>query len=232
MPVIRLRFAGDLNQFLLPVLRGREIERDHSQTDTLMHVIESVGVPHTEVGRVASGDGVTVIYPAEPECLEDPRFVLDGHLARLARYLRMLGFDVWHAPHPPDEELAAISSQEGRVLLTRDVGLLKRREVRRGYFVRATDPRLQLEETVRRFGLYDPTEPFTRCPRCNTELRPVAKDAVVDRLPPRTAELYNEFMQCPTCERVYWKGSHYDRMRAWIERLRSSSSEAEPGECS
>src|SRR5688500_9343988 len=205
MPQGRFYFEGDLSIFLLPSLRGRELKRSWSDTDTLMHVIESIGVPHTEVERIEQDGELIRVYPQGPERLRDARFVLDQHLGRLAAYLRMLGFDVLHRVPAPDEELAAISRREDRVLLTRDVGLLKRKEVRRGYFVRATAPRVQLHEVVRRFQLFDAIAPFTRCFLCNTRLENVAKADIQDQLPERTADLHNEFMRCPTCGRAYWK---------------------------
>jgi len=220
----RFYFEGDLSLFLLPALRGREVERSWSETDTLMHVIESIGVPHTEVERTEQTGDLIRVYPRRAEPLEDPRFVLDQHLGRLAAYLRMLGLDALHSVPAPDEQLAGVSSREDRVLLTRDVGLLKRREVRRGYFVRATDPRAQASEVVRRFRLLDAAAPFTRCVRCNTPLERADKAAVASKLPVRTADAHDHFMRCPTCGRVYWKGSHYDRMRALIERIRSEAS--------
>ncbi len=225
MPRARFLFEGDLPLFLLPSLRGGEVERSWAATDTLMHVIESIGVPHTEVERIEQAGEIIRVYPRRPERLDNPRFVLDQHLGRLAAYLRMIGLDVLHTVPAPDEELAVISSREDRVLLTRDVGLLKRKEVRRGYFVRATDPRKQLVEIVKRFCLLGTTAPFTRCFLCNTPLQRVDKAAVEKQLPERTAERYDEFMRCPTCGRVYWKGSHYDRMRGLIERIEREASE-------
>ena len=227
MPRARFYFEGDLSLFLLPSLRGHEVERSWSDTDTLTHVIESIGVPHTEVERIEQAGDLIRVYPYRPERLRDPRFVLDQHLGRLAAYMRMLGFDVLHKVPAPDDELAATSSREDRVLLTRDVGLLKRREVRRGYFVRATDPRAQVSEVVKRFCLVDAIAAFTRCFLCNTPLHQVDKAAVAGQLPERTADLHNDFKQCGTCGRVYWKGSHYDRMRALIERIRTENSEPE-----
>jgi len=185
-----------------------------------MHVIESIGIPHTEVDRVERNGDLICVRPHGAERLDNPRFVLDQHLGRLAAYLRMLGLDVAHMVPAPNPELAAISSREDRVLLTRDVGLLKRREVRRGYFVRATDPRAQLSEVVRRFCLEDAIAPFTLCFLCNTPLQPVDKAEVTGRVPERVQGLHDSFMACPTCGRGYWKGSQYDRMQALIERVR------------
>ncbi len=231
MPHAQFSFEGDLSLFLLPSLRGRDVERSWSDTDTLMHVVESLGVPHTEVERIEQNDDCVRVYPHRPQRFENPRFVLDQHLGRLAAYLRMLGFDVLHSVPSPDPELAAISSREDRVLLTRDVGLLKRKEVRRGYFVRATDPRAQLTEVVKRFCLLDSIAPFTRCFPCNTLLQPVDKAEIAHQLPERIADLHQDFMRCPTCGRPYWKGSHYDRMQRLIERIHQEASGAEQSGC-
>jgi uncharacterized protein with PIN domain len=223
MPHARFSFEGDLPLFLPPSLRGREVERFWSETDTLMHVVESIGVPHTEVERIEQNGDLIRVYPRHPERLPDPRFILDQHLGRLAAYLRMLGMDVLHTTPAPDEELAAVSSSEDRILLTRDVGLLKRKEVRHGYFVRATDPRTQLSEVVKRFCLVGAIAPFTRCFLCNTRLEHVDRVAIAHRIPEHTADLPTDFKRCPTCARVYWKGSHYYRMRALIDRIKKEA---------
>jgi uncharacterized protein with PIN domain len=143
-----------------------------------------------------------------------PRFVLDGHLGRLARYLRMLGFDSRYDRSAADDELARQSAEEERVLLTRDRGLLKRSIVRLGYLVRDDDPRRQLVEVVTRYGLAPLARPFSRCVRCNGEIEPVDRAAVVERLAgePRTLRYFDAFGRCAGCGAIYWQGSHFDRM--------------------
>jgi hypothetical protein len=234
------RFYAELNDFL--PLERRQVTFCHSFSGrvAVKDMIESLGVPHTEVdlilaaGRsvdfsylVQDGDRISV-YPVfeaidiaplvqvRPEPLREPRFVLDTHLGRLGRYLRMLGFDTLYRNDYADDELARISSQEGRILLTRDRGLLKRAAVTHGYCVRATDPRRQVVEVLRRFDLFGAVTPFRRCMRCNGVLEPVDKAALVDQLPPRVRAAYEEFRRCRSCGQVYWKGSHYDRMRAFV----------------
>jgi uncharacterized protein len=222
---VYLRFEGPLTDHAAP-----DLERTFVVPGTILDLIESCGVPHTEIGRIEvngaevagayryrDGDRV-MVYPATAP-LDDPRFVLDVHLGRLAAYLRMLGFDTFYRTCFDDAEIAAISADEGRVLLTRDRGLLKRGNVTQGYWLRETDSRRQAAEVVSRFSLAHAIRPFTRCMACNAELVDVAKAQVIDRLPPRTAELYDEFRQCPRCRRVYWKGSHYRRMEQWIATL-------------
>jgi uncharacterized protein with PIN domain len=146
----------------------------------------------------------------------EARFVLDTHLGQLASYLRMLGFDTLYRNDYPDEELAFVSSTEERILLTRDLGLLKRSIVTYGYFVRQTNPRQQVAEILRRYNLSGKITPLQRCIRCNGRLAPVAKEAVAERLASQTRELYHEFSECKACNQLYWKGSHYDRMWEFI----------------
>ncbi len=162
---------------------------------------------------------ITALARVRPQPLREVRFILDMHLGKLALYLRMLGFDTLYRNDYTDEELARISNTEGRILLTKDRGLLKRNEVTHGYYVRETDPQRQIIEILQRFDLADAVRPFRLCLRCNTPLQPVAKQAIVHRLPPRAREYYDEFHICPTCARIYWRGSHYDRMQRSIERL-------------
>lgn len=202
-------------------------------------VIESCGVPHTEVDLIVAGsrsvgfshlvdDGEYIsVYPAfrslditgivlvRPAPLRVVRFVADTHLGRLARFLRLIGLDTVHQNDWTDPELVEISVHEERILLTRDVGLLKHASVAHGYYVRATDPREQVVEVVRRFGLGDRLEPFTRCMVCNGDLVPVAKAVVEPRLPPETARHFHDFRRCRSCDRVYWRGAH----EAGLERI-------------
>ena len=144
---------------------------------------------------------------------------MDGHLGTLASLLRLLGFDVLYRNDYDDATLARISSEEQRILLTRDRGLLKRSVVAYGYHVWETDPERQLVEVVRRFGLAGAAAPFRRCLRCNGVLEPVTKAEVLDRLEPKTKRYYDEFAICRVCDRVYWKGSHHEHMRQRLERL-------------
>ncbi len=210
-------------------------------TPAIKDMIEALGVPHTEVAlilvnshpvdftyNVHTGDHISVYPPFEhlnlPSILQpadqgDFRFVADVHLGRLAAYLRMLGFDTLFPEDYRDEELARISSEEGRILLTRDRGLLKRSIVTRGYCVRATDPWLQLEELIKRFDLYDQLAQSQRCTGCNGELHIVPKADVVDRVLPSTLQYYDEFRLCAMCGKVYWRGSHYEQMDAFIARV-------------
>lgn len=252
MAEARIRFYAELNDFLPAELRFQELSYRFLDVTTVKDRIEAYGVPHTEVDlilvngepvdftwRVRDGDRVSV-YPVfesfdiagltrlRPEPLRQPRFVLDTHLGKLAQYLRMVGLDTLYRNCYTDEQLAEVSRGDRRILLTRDVGLLKRSAVTHGYFVRETDSRRQLAEIVRRFDLARLMRPFSRCMRCNGELESAAKEEVRGRIPPGAAELYNEFRLCPECGRVYWQGGHYRRMRQWVETLLAQVAEAAP----
>lgn len=241
MKQVWFRFYAELNDFLPTARRQLAFAHSFEGRVSIKHLIESLGVPHPEVdlvlvnGRsvdfsyiVQDGDRISV-YPVfesiniaplvrvRPQPLREPRFVLDTHLGRLAAYLRMLGFDTVYRNDFADEELARISSQEGRILLTRDRGLLKRNQVTHGYCVRGTNPRSQLVGVLRRFDLFQMVAPFTRCIRCNGILRPVSKQAISHRLQPKTRRYYDEFRVCQACDQIYWKGSHYQRMQQFIE---------------
>jgi hypothetical protein len=195
----------------------------HGEVDLILVDGRSVGFDHI----VDDGQRISV-YPVfealdvgqvtrlRPRPLRETRFVLDTHLGQLARYLRLLGFDTLYRNDYEDPELAEIARDDGRLLLTKDRGLLKRKIVSRGYCVRETDPVLQLQEVVSRLDLRGQFEPFKRCLRCNGLIEAVAKAAVVDELPADTRRYYDEFRRCTACGRVYWKGSHYERMRKFL----------------
>ena len=243
MSQANFRFYAELNDFLPPFRRQVEFAYLFDLPASVKHVIEALGVPHTEVDLILvnsepadfayilqNGDRVSV-YPVfesvditpvarlRPEPLRDPRFVLDAHLGRLAAYLRLLGFDTLYRNDFDDAELARLSASENRILLTRDHGLLKRSLVQRGYYVRSQNPRQQAAEVVRRFDLKDTLQPFRRCLRCNGLLEKVAKDSVAGQLPPGTRTHFDEFYRCQECDQVYWKGVHYERMVRLVETI-------------
>jgi hypothetical protein len=251
---ITLRAYQELNDFLHPARRGREFEVVVSGGPSVKDVVESTGIPHTEVDvilingesvgfdrPVRDGDRVAV-YPQfesldvaplqrlRPDPLRRPRFVLDGHLGRLAAYLRLFGFDCLYHSGWEDRTLAEMSSRKGRILLTRDRGLLKRKEVTRGYCLRDVHPRRQLVEVLRRFDLLSAARPFTRCMACNGELRRASKAEVIAEIPSDVAARQEAFNRCRSCGRVYWEGSHFDRLTALVEAAAGeAASESEGG---
>lgn len=237
------RFYAELNDFLPPERRGTEFEYSFQFPAAAKDLVEAIGVPHTEIdllvvngasvgfAQVIEGGEFISVYPAfrsldvsrvslvRAEPLECPRFVLDIHLGQLATYLRMAGFDTLYRNDYEDEELAETSARERRILLTQDRGLLKRGTVRYGYYVRSHEPREQFAEVLRRYDLFGSTAPFSRCLECNAGLISATKEQVWDRLPEKTRELFSEFLRCPCCQRVFWKGSHYEHMRKFLDRV-------------
>jgi uncharacterized protein len=233
-------FYSDLQDFLPPTLRQGSFFHTFEFGQTLKHLIESLGVPHTEVGpllasgqpvgfdyQVQDGDEIAV-HPASADANPPPdpvRFVLDNHLGRLAAYLRMLGFDSIYRNDFDDEELARISSKEDRILLTRDRRLLMRRSVRYGYCLRSMDSQVQAEEVLNRFNLFKHVLPFQRCLRCNAPLEPIHKDSIIEKLEPLTRQYFDEFHRCQGCQQIYWKGSHFERMQNMIIQISTKHQE-------
>lgn len=237
------RFYAELNDFLPASKRQQSFTRGFKGAVSVKHLIEALGVPHTEVdvilanGRpvdfsylAGAGDRIAV-YPSfttldvtamirvRPPWPNPFRFILDSHLGKLASYLRLLGFDTYYRNDYDDLELARVSAEEARILLTRDRALLKRRQVVFGYCLRTRDSKKQLRAVLRRFKLYPLISPWRRCLRCNGPLHPVAKEDIIDRLEPKTKIYYNEFHKCRSCDHIYWKGSHYAHMQAFLDEV-------------
>lgn len=241
MATATFRFYQELNDFLPPERRRREFTSPCARAATTKHMIEALGVPHTEVElilvngesvdfdrQLVDGDRVAV-YPrfealdvtpllrVREYPLRQTRFVADAHLGGLAHLLRMLGFDTLYDNHFHDDDMVAIAGKEGRILLSRDRELLKRRSVTHGCYLHAQKPEQQLREIVERLDLARSARPFTLCLHCNAPLRPVDKASVLDRLPPRVREHYAHFSACDGCGRVYWEGSHWRNMRRVLD---------------
>jgi uncharacterized protein with PIN domain len=205
---------------------------------SLRHEAEIFGIPALEIGIVLVDgspwpldlpppDGAKVDLFPVPEplpCAGEPCFVADVHLGRLARDLRLLGFDVVWRNNFEDDELVELGLAEGRAVLTRDRGLLYRRAFGpsgsgRGMLLRSPYPYEQLLEVLRRFGLASLIRPFRRCAACGEPLRAVAAEAVRGLVPPIVALRYEDFFSCPACGKVYWKGDHFRSLRPFLERL-------------
>jgi len=237
---VTIRFYEELNDFLPLERRKVSFTHQFKQAGSVKDLIESLGVPHTEIDLILV-NGVSVdfnhqirdsdlisVYPMfealditpllrlRPQPLRNPRFVLDTHLGRLAAYLRMLGFDSLYRNDYDDATLADISVQQRRILLTCDIGLLMRKQITHGYFVRQRQPQQQLLEILKRFDLSGMLKPFSRCLHCNGQIHAVDKSIIEKQLLPHTREFYQEFWRCDQCKKIYWKGSHYNRMMQMI----------------
>jgi uncharacterized protein with PIN domain len=233
MAIASFTFHGKLSQFLGKEHQGARFAYACARAATLKNAIEALGVPHTEAAIVmVNGQRATLprivregdeidVYPGPEEMLHPgpPAFVADAHLGGLARFLRMLGFDTLHDEGIEDEHIRRLAHEERRVVLTRDRDLLKCRDIALGCYVHERKPEAQLREVAARYGLAACAKPFTLCLLCNLPLEAVPRAAVTGRLPPDVAARYERFMRCAGCERVYWPGSHYARMRGALGRL-------------
>jgi uncharacterized protein with PIN domain len=238
------RFYEELNDFLPETQRKTTFPYTFRGRPTMKHTIEAIGVPHTEIDiilvngesvgfeyRLHGGERVAV-YPVfeafditpllhlRPKPLRETRFVVDVHLGKLARKLRLLGFDTIFSNDLTDHDIVECAVREHRIILTRDKDLLKHKAVTHGYWVRHEDPEAQVREVVERLQLEHCFQPFTRCSQCNERLHPVDKALLLDRVSHETLHLFDDFMECDRCQKIYWQGSHYERICMWIQELR------------
>ncbi|CAB3768414.1 hypothetical protein GQ57_02630 [Burkholderia sp. MSh2] len=242
MATATFRFHDELNAFLAHTLRDRAFARACARDATVKHAIEALGIPHTEIGRLHvngapatldrrldEGDRVDAYperaQPAAVERLAQPpaewRFLADAHLGGLAQLLRLAGFDTCYDNHYRDDEIATLAGREGRVVLTRDRELLKRRAVARGCYVHAQQPAAQLRELFERLDLAPHMRPFRLCLRCNAPLHPLDAAAAAPRVPDGVRQRHRRFAACDVCRRVFWEGSHWRRMRTVVDAMRA-----------
>ena len=226
-PQLELAFAARLRMFLAPRNRAGIVRVTIDGTSSLGHVIESVGVPLPEVGTLTvgdrrvqpsyqprAGDLVRVEAIRRPQPLPAPRFLLDVHLGALARRMRLVGLDTAYSNDLGDDALIEFANAAQRVLLTKDRGLLRRRKLWLGAYVRGARADHQLADVLDRFA--PPLAPWTRCVACNGSLARVTKGEVEAELLPGTRRTYDEFSRCASCGRVYWRGAHSSRLAAII----------------
>ena len=241
---VRLSFHGDLDFFLPSRTPGKDITRSLSEKTSVKDVIESCGVPHPEVDLiVVNGEEVDFDYgvtneaeiEVHPSEIQSPqskkkrlqvnttsRFVADGHLGKLTRNLRLLGFDVAYDPEAEDRQLLDVMDRENRALLTRDRRLLMHAVVRNGYCPRSQAPDEQTVEVIRRFNLLGLIAPFTRCLRCNALLQEITKADIIEELEPLTKIYYEQFRRCTGCGQIYWPGSHFPKLQKRLEQIRAN----------
>lgn len=237
------RFYEELNDFL-PIEKRKQTLRYHFDGNPgIKDPIEALGVPHTDVELIiVSGNSVgfdyqlqdqdrVAVYPVfesfditplvrlREEPLRKCAFILDVNLGKLARTLRLLGFDAAYRNDYHDADVVRIGTSEQRTILTRDRRLLYHRAITHGYWVRAVDPEQQIQEVLKRFDLYRMIRPFHRCLECNGIISTVPKDQVLEQLQPLTKKYYEEFFRCEECGKVYWKGSHYEHMARNLEKF-------------
>lgn len=238
-----INFWGNLKELLRPPFRGQKrVAYELTRQASVKDIIEALGVPHTEVGRLTvagqeipfstagAADDTLEVYPLSPpvdvstptllrpEPLAKIAFAVDVNVGKLATLLRMAGFDTFYRNYISDPELIEVALRERRILLSKDTDLLKRKEVVFGYLVREIHPENQLAEIVDLFGIKGQLKPLSRCLRCNGLLQPVGKEEIIEQLEPLTKEHYDSFRQCLGCDRIYWPGSHRDKMLLVLNR--------------
>ncbi len=241
MPVLKLIFSKDLEIFSRRLRNTDRIDYTLSHRQTIKDVIESVGVPHTEVGRItvrqqavdfrcipvqSSTVSISPIVPPfdvtrpstlRPQPLRTYRYLVDVNVGKLAGLMRMIGLDTAYNRNDGDDEIARRAEKENRIVLSRDIGLLKRRQIAYGRFIRADYPQDQLKEVIDFFGLAERLHPFSRCLRCNSALVSVDKKKINHRLEPKTRTYFYRFKQCPACDQIYWRGSHHGHMQKRLQ---------------
>ncbi len=239
------RFYEELNDFLPEEKRKVRFTYEFIDRTSVKDMIESLGVPHSEIDMVLVNGGSVdfnyivlnedeiSVYPVFESLdisnvqhlrykpLREPKFIADVHLGSLARYLRMLGFDVFYKNNLSDEEIIETALQERRAILTKDRDLLKNNRITHGYWIRNDSIEGQLKEVIERFDLKENINEFMRCLECNSILIPVEKHKIEDRLPPKVKEWQDQFWYCENCDKIYWRGTHYEKMIKFIEHLRN-----------
>lgn len=237
------RFYEELNDFLPAKVRKKEQVYYFRGSPSIKDAIEAQGIPHTEVEiivisdksvgfdyRLRNGDRIAV-YPVfesldispllrlRPSPLRNVRFIVDRNLLKLARWLRLLGFDTRDETDLSGMQIVKISQLENRVILTTDKNILKIKNVTHGYFVRDRRVEGQIQEIVKRFDLRNQIKPFTRCTVCNGILHPVGKASITGNIPKRVRDNFEYYMRCSQCRKIYWEGSHYKKIRQKIEQI-------------
>lgn len=241
--IVEFRFYEELNDFLPKLKRKKSFTFTFKYNQSVKDAIEALGVPHAEVDLILvngvskdfnytlnNGDYISV-YPVfesldiagvtklRNKPLRETKFVLDVHLGKLCKYLRMLGFDVYYRNDLDDDEIVKISITENRIILTRDIGILKNGLVSHGYWVRSQDSKKQLWEVIRRFDLNNELRPFYRCIVCNGLIIEVAKKDIEHLLRENTRAFFNHFFQCQSCGKIYWEGSHFETMQEFVDNV-------------
>ncbi|MFQ5443393.1 MAG: Mut7-C RNAse domain-containing protein [Nitrospinales bacterium] len=243
MPACFIRFYEELNDFL-PLKNQRvRFTALFREGASVREVIETLAVLPCEVDLIlVNGQSVDFsymlrnqddisVYPVfesfdigpvtrlRPRPLRRTKFVLDVHLGKLARYLRLLGLDSCYKNDFTDRQILGIMSRERRTILTRDRKLLKMKAVTHGYFIRSENPKEQMVEVIQRFHLQNSIRPFTLCLQCNQPVEEISKNKILSRLQPRTRQFYDVFFHCPSCERLYWRGSHVRHMEHFLKEI-------------
>lgn len=243
MPKATFRFYEELNDFLPKQRRKADFQAGFEEKRSIKDMIEAIGVPHTEIDLILvngksvdfgyflqDGDRISV-YPVFESInienvtrlrqipLRKTRFVADINLGDIVKYMRALGYDVHFDPSLSNREIIKISKKENRIILTKSRQLLKFKEVTHGIFVRPGTLEQQIRRIIDYLDIRHRIMPFSRCLCCNGLLRSISKEIIADRIPPKTREFCDEYVHCESCDKIYWKGTHYLKMLKVLDRI-------------
>jgi uncharacterized protein len=243
MPLVYIRCYAELNDFLPPNRGFVTFPLSITPNTLLEDIANTIGIPSNlidlilvnnkpvdlsyhleENDRIAfypvfENFDISSVTKVQDHPLRQPKFILDVHLGKLANHLRLLGFDSLYQNNWAKESLISISINENRILLSRSKSLLNNESLTRTYLIKNIEPRFQLFEVLERFDLNSLASPFTRCIECNSKLQPVEKEAILPRIPQKVKDWCNTFQFCAFCDRIYWKGSHYQHMNTFVQSI-------------
>jgi len=243
MPKVTFRFYEELNDFLPKYRRKADFETMFKGKRSIKDMIESLGVPHTEVDLILV-DGKSVdfnyilqdkdrvsVYPVFESLnitnvthlrkipLRRNKFIADINLGNIVKYMRALGLDLFYDSLLSTREIIKISKRENRIILTKDSKLLKFKDVSHGIFIRPDTTIEQIRRIINYLDIKDDLKPFSRCLQCNTLLDVVPKENILNKIPPMTIEFCDEDVQCQSCNKIYWKGTHYINMMKVVKQI-------------
>ena len=243
MPKGIFRFYEELNDFLPKYRRKTDFEAEFKGKRSIKDMIEALGVPHTEIDLIlVNGKSVDFNYILQDEDrvsvypvfeslnitdvtllrktpLRRNKFISDINLGDIVKYMRILGFDLYYDSLLSTREIIEISKRENRVILTKSRKLLKFKDVTHGIFIRPGTTAEQIRQIIDYLDIKDDIKPFSRCLLCNTLLKSVLKENNLDRIPPKTKEFYDEYVQCQFCDKIYWKGTHFINMKKFVRQI-------------
>jgi uncharacterized protein len=240
---VYIRLYEELNVFLEPFRQKKDFNVQ-IESNTLIHnLLEKLKIPLSQVDLILvngesvdfdvqlhDGDRISV-YPVfetlnidsitrlRKKSLRHLRFICDVHLGKLAKYMRMCGFDVFYSNNLLDHLIIQMSDETKSIILTKNKELFKTKQPSRAYLVKQSDSKMQLFEIISYFDLKTSIEPFSRCTKCNLTVQPVDKNSIEKQVPSPVLKMHKSFMKCYGCNRIYWQGSHYMSMLSWISRI-------------
>jgi uncharacterized protein with PIN domain len=244
MPKATFRFYEELNDFLPTHRRKTYFEASIEGKRSIKDMIEALGIPHTQIDLIlVNGESVTFnytvqdgdrvsVYPVFESLnitkitrlrktpLRRTKFIADINLGHIVKYMRIIGFDTYYDPLLSPHEIIEISKREDRIILTQSRKLLKFKAVTHGILIRPGTPTNQVKQIIDTLDIKDSIKLFSRCLRCNILLKNVPKDKVLDRIPPKAKKNCDQYVECQSCDKIYWKGgTHFIHTKKAVRQL-------------